>query len=66
MSTVGEAGVVGKKKLSSSASLLHWGGDVLLSCASSVLVATSVFSSTGVAAMSLAMASVKVGNLGMR
>ena len=45
------------KNLSSSASLLHWDGDLLLSLASSVLVSTSVLLWAAVAPMSLAMSS---------
>ena len=55
MSTAGGGGGRGMQKLSSSASLLHWGGDLLLSLASSVLVGTSVLLWAGVATMSVAM-----------
>ena len=57
MSTAGGGGGGGMKNLSSSASLLHWGGDLLLSLPSSVLVGISVLVWAGVAAMSLAMSS---------
>ena len=57
MSAVGGGGGGGMKNLSSSASLLHWGGDLLLSFASSVLVGTSVLLWAGIAPMSLAMSS---------
>ena len=52
MSTAGGGGGVGIKNLSSSASLLYWGGDLLLFLASSVLVWTSVLLWAGVAPMS--------------
>ena len=55
MTTAGGGGGGGMKNLSSSASLLHWGGDLLLSLASSVLVGTLVLLWAGVAPMSLAM-----------
>ena len=55
MSTAGGGGGGGMKNLSSSTSLLHWGGDLHLSVASSVLVGTSVLLWAGVAPMSLAM-----------
>ena len=57
MSTARVGGDGGLKNLSSSASLLHWGGDLLLSLASSVLVGTSVLLWADVAPMSLAMSS---------
>ena len=57
MRTAGGGGGGGIKNLSSSASLLHWGGDLLLSLASSGLVGTSVLLWAGVAPMSLAMSS---------
>ena len=57
MSTAGGEGGGGMKNLSSSASLLHWGGDLLRSLASSGLVGTSVLSWAGVAPISLAMSS---------
>ena len=55
MSTAGRGGGGGMENLSSSASLLYWGSDLLLSLASSVLVGTSVLLWAGVAPMSLAM-----------
>ena len=58
MSTAGGGGGGGMKNLSSSASLLHWSGDLLLSLASSVLVGTSVLLWAGIAPMSLAMSSI--------
>ena len=57
MSNAGRGGGGGKKILSSCASLLHWGGDLLLYLASSVLVGTSVHLWTGVAPMSLVISS---------
>ena len=57
MSAAGGGGGGGMKNLSSSATLLHWGGDLLLSWTSSVLVGTSVLLWAGVAPMSLAMSS---------
>ena len=57
MSTAVGGGGGGMKNVTSSASLLHWGGDLLLSLASSVLVGTSVHLWAGVAPMSLAMSS---------
>ena len=57
MSTAGGGGGGGMKNLSSSASLLHWGRDLLLSLASSVLVGTSVLLLPDVAPISLAMSS---------
>ena len=57
MSTAGGGGGGGMKNFSSSASLLHWGGDLLLSLPSPVLVGTSVLLGAGVAPMSLAMSS---------
>ena len=57
MSTAGGGGDGGMKNLSSSASLLHWSGDLFLSLASSVLVGTSVLLWAGVAPMSFAMSS---------
>ena len=57
MSTAGGGGGGGMKNLSCSASLLHWGGNLLLSLASSVLVGTSVLLWAGVAPISLSMSS---------
>ena len=57
MTTAGGGGGGGMKNLSSSASLLHWGGDLLRSLASSVLDGTSVLLWADVAPMSLAMSS---------
>ena len=57
MSTAEGGGGGGMKNLSSSASLLHWSGDLRLFLASSVLVGTSVLLLAGVPPMSLAMSS---------
>ena len=57
MRTPGGGGSGGMKNLSSSGSLLHWGGDLLLSLASSVLVGILVLLWAGVAPISLAMSS---------
>ena len=57
MSTAGGGGGGDMKNLLSLASLLHWGGDLLLSLASSVLVGTSVLLWAGLPPMSLAMSS---------
>ena len=55
ISTAGGGGVAGNKNFSHAASLLHWGGDLLLSLASSVKVGTSVLWWAGVTPMSLAI-----------
>ena len=57
MSTAGGGGGGGMKNLSSSASLLHSQGDLLLSLPSLVLVGISVLLWAGVAPISLAMSS---------
>ena len=57
MSTAGGGRGGGKRNLSSSGSLPHWGGDLLLALASSVFVGTSVRLWAGVAPMSLPMSS---------
>ena len=57
MRTARGGGGGGMMNSSSSGSLLHWGGDLFLSLASSVLFGTSVLLWAGVASMSRAMSS---------
>ena len=60
ISTASGVGVAGNKTLSFAASLLHWGGDLLLSLASSVIVGTSVLWWAGVTPISLAISSIDI------